>query len=68
MDEDRVELLRRLFVVMTELAEDACDIAVQGQGQFEKLEGYADAALSIRAKTEDLSILAQSAVALARPT
>ncbi|MDB5596847.1 MAG: hypothetical protein JWM36_3808 [Hyphomicrobiales bacterium] len=65
MDDDRVELLRRLFVAMAEIAEDATAAAFEGQGLHVTATPYAKAARQLQMAGRDLDVLAQAATLLA---
>jgi hypothetical protein len=65
MKDDRVELLRRLFVVMAEIAEDATTAAFEGQGLHATSRPYAKAARQLQTAGHDLDVLAQAATLLA---
>ncbi len=67
MDDDRRELLRRLFAAATELTETAHDAAIAGQSGEIGAEDYAEAARRLRAAAGDVAALADAAMALARP-
>ncbi len=67
MDDDRRELLRRLFAATTEMIEAAHDAAIAGQSGALAAEGYAEAARQLRAAAGDIAALADAATVLARP-
>ncbi len=67
MDDDRRELLRRLFAAATELTETAHDAATAGQSGALKADGYAEAAGRLRAAAGDIAALADAAMVLACP-
>lgn len=64
MDEDEiVELLRRLFAMMTILSEDAATLAAEGQG-LKVRSDVADLASGIGTLAVHLSVAADAALAL----
>ncbi len=65
MDEDKKELLRRLFVVATELVESAHDAAAKGQSGRLTANDYADAARALQAAARDIAALAEAAATIA---
>ena len=67
MDDERRELLRRLFAVLTELIEAAHEAAVAGQSGALTADGYAKAARRLRAAARDAAALADAAIIIARP-
>ena len=67
MDDDRRELLSRLFTAATELAETAHEAAVAGQSGMLTANGYATAARRLRAAASDAAALAEAAEIVARP-
>ena len=67
MDDDRRELLRRLFVAATELLETAHGAAVAGQSGEIAVEAYADLIERLRMAASDVAALADAAMVLARP-
>ncbi len=67
MDDDRRELLRRLFAAATEMIEAAHDAAITGQSGTLAAEGYTEAARRLRAAAGDIAVLADAATVLARP-
>ncbi len=67
MDDDRRELLRRLFAAVTELIETAHDAAVAGQSGEIAAENYTEASRRLRAAACDVVALADAATVLARP-
>jgi hypothetical protein len=66
MDEDRIELLRRLFVAAAEAAEAASAVAMDGQGLLKSSKSYAHAAARLQIAANELSVLAQAAAVLAQ--
>ncbi len=67
MDDDRRELLRRLFAAATELTETVHDAATAGQSGTLKADDYAEAAGRLRAAAGDVTTLADAAMVMARP-
>ena len=67
MDDDRRELLSRLFAAATELVETAHEAAVAGQSVALTADGYARAAHRLRAAAADAAALADAAIIIARP-
>ncbi len=65
MDDDHRELVRRLFVIATELIETAHDAAVAGQSGQIAAENYAEAASRLLATVRDVAVLAESAMIVA---
>jgi hypothetical protein len=66
MDEDRIELLRRLFVMAAEAAEAASAAAMDGQGLHKSPKSYAHAAARLQTAADELSVVAQAAAVLAQ--
>lgn len=58
MEEENRELLRRLFVLATEVLEAAQDEAVEGQSPWLEAAGYAACAETLAAAAEDLARVA----------
>ena len=65
MDDDKSELLRRLFVVATEFVESAHDTATKGQSARLTVQDYSDAAQKLRAAARDIAALAEAAAIIA---
>ncbi len=65
MDDDKSELLRRLFVVATEFVESAHDAATKGQSILLTAQDYADAARRLQATARDIAALAEAATIIA---
>jgi hypothetical protein len=66
MDEDRIELLRRLFVAAAEAAEAASAAAMDGQAQYKSLRRYRTVIERLESAAHELSVLAQAAAVLAQ--
>ncbi len=66
MDDDHRELVRRLFVIATELIETAHDAAVAGQPDQIAAENYAEAASRLLATVRDVAVLAEAAMIVAK--
>ena len=67
MDDDHRELLRRLFVVATEMVETAHDAAIAGQSGETAGRDYAAAARRLQAAARDIAALAEAAMIVANP-
>ncbi len=67
MDDDRRELLRRLFAAATELTETVHDAATAGQSGALKADDYAEAAGRLRTAAGNVAVLANAAMVMARP-
>ena len=65
MDDDKSELLRRLFVVATEFVESAHDAATKGQSGRQSTKDYADAACQLQAADRNIAALAEAAAIIA---
>jgi len=66
MNEDRRELIRGLFVVATELVEQAHEIATNGQSAAMTVDEYRICADKLYSITSDIEALANSVHALLR--
>ncbi len=65
MDDDHRELVRRLFVVATEMVETAHDAAIAGQSGEIAADDYAAAARRLQAAARDVAVLAEAAMIVA---
>ena len=65
MDDDKSELLRRLFVVATEFVDSAHDAAAKGQSARITANDYSDAARALQAVARDIAALAEAAAVIA---
>ena len=65
MDDDRRELLRRLFVAATELIETAHDAATTGQFGELAADEYADTARRLIEAADEVAALADAAMVIA---
>jgi hypothetical protein len=66
MDDDYRELLRRLFVMATEVLETAHDTATTGQSGALSPDDYAQAARRLRELGQSVVALAEAATVVAR--
>ena len=66
MDEDHRELIRGLFVVVTELSETAQEIAIDGQSAGFSFSEYQACAGKLCSISADIDALAIAAAALSR--
>ena len=66
MDDERRELLSRLFAATTELIETAHEAAVSGQSGLLTADGYALAGRRLQAAARDATALAEAAIIVAR--
>ncbi len=65
MDDDRRELVRRLFASATELIEIAHDAAVAGQSGEIAAGDYVEAARRLQATARDIAVIAEAAMIVA---
>ncbi len=65
MDEDRRELLRRLFVALAEMTETAHEVAIAGQSEALTARAYAEKARRLEAAARNLVTLAEAAAVIA---
>ncbi len=65
MDDDKSELVRRLFAVATEFVESAHDAAAKGQSARLTANDHADAARALQAVARDIAALAEAAAIIA---
>ena len=65
MDDDKSELVRRLFVVATEFVESAHYASTEGQSGRQSALEYADAARKLHAAARDIAALAEAATVIA---
>ena len=66
MDEDRRNLLSRLFAAATELIETAHEAAVEGQSGTLTAAGYTKTARRLKAAASNAAALAEAALIVAR--
>ncbi|MDB5652303.1 MAG: hypothetical protein JWL62_3823 [Hyphomicrobiales bacterium] len=66
MDEERVDLLRQLFVAITERVEAAHSYAMDGQALHATSDAYRTAADRMNDAAGDMTTLARAVVVLAR--
>ncbi len=67
MDEDRRDLVRRLFAAATALIETAHEAAVAGQSEALTAGDYAEAARRLQGAARDIAALAEAATVIADP-
>lgn len=67
MNDQRKELVSRLFVIATELLEDAHEIAIGGQSPKLNARGCVQAVDRLRETAADLTTLANAAILIAKP-
>ena len=67
MDADRLELIRRLFVVAAGFAEKAHDAAMAGQARSMSLTNRRASALQVHAAAVDLAAMATTLLAVVAP-
>ena len=68
MDENRRELVRRLFAAATEMTETAHEAAIAGQSEALTAGAYAGAARRLQAAARDIAALAEAAAVIAGPS
>ena len=68
MDENRRELVRRLFAAVTALIETAHEAAIAGQSEALTAGAYAGAARRLQAAARDIAALAEAAAVIAGPS
>ena len=67
MDEDRRELVRRMFAAVTALIETAHEAAIAGQSEALTARDYAEAAQRLQGAARDITALAEAATVIAGP-
>ena len=67
MDENRRELVRRLFAAVTALIETAHEAAIAGQSEALTAGDYAEAAHRLQGAARDIAALAEAATVIAGP-
>ncbi len=68
MDENRRELVRRMFAAVTALIETAHEAAIVGQSEAQAARAYAEAARQLEAAARDIAALAEAATVIAGPS
>ena len=68
MDENRRELVRRLFAAVTALIETAHEAAIAGQSEALTAGDYATAARRLQGAARDIAALAEAATVFAGPS
>jgi hypothetical protein len=68
MDEDRRELVRRLFAAVTALIETAHEAAIAGQSEAPTARAYAEAAQRLQGAARDIAALAEATTVIAGPS
>ena len=68
MDENRRELVRRMFAAATALIETAHEAAIAGQSEALTARAYAGAARRLQAAARDIAALAEAAAVIAGPS
>ena len=68
MDENRRELVRRLFAAVTALIETAHEAGIAGQSEALTAGAYAGAARRLQAAARDIAALAEAAAVIAGPS
>ncbi len=67
MDEDRRELVRRMFAAATALIETAHEAAIAGQSEALTARAYAEAAQRLQGAARDITAVAEAATVIAGP-
>ena len=68
MDENRRELVRRMFAAATALIETAHEAAIAGQSEALTARAYAEAAHRLQGAARDITALAEAAAVIAGPS
>ncbi len=68
MDENRRELVRRMFAAATALIETAHEAAIAGQSEALTAKAYAEAAQRLQGAARDIIALAEAATVIAGPS
>ena len=68
MDENRRELVRRMFAAATALIETAHEAAIAGQSEALTARAYAEAAQRLQGAARDITALAEAATVIADPS
>jgi hypothetical protein len=68
LDEDHLELVRRLFAAVTALIETAHEAAIAGQSELLTAGDYAEAARRPQGAARDIAALAEAAAVIAGPS
>ncbi len=68
MDENRRELVRRMFAAATALIETAHEAAIAGQSEALTARAYAEAAQRLQGAARDITALAEAATVIAGPS
>ena len=68
MDENRRELVRRMFAAATALIETAHEAAIAGQSEALTAGNYATAAQRLQGAARDIAALAEAAAVIAGPS
>ncbi len=68
MDEDRRELVRRMFAAVTALIETAHEAAIAGQSEALTARAYAEAAYRLQGAARDIAALAEAAAVIVGPS
>ena len=68
MDENRRELVRRMFAAATALIETAHEAAIAGQSEALTAGAYAEAAQRLQGAARDIIALAEAATVIAGPS
>ena len=68
MDENRRELVRRMFAAATALIETAHEAAIAGQSEALTARAYAEAAQRLQGAARDITALATAAAVIAGPS
>jgi len=68
MDENRRELVRRMFAAATALIETAHEAAIAGQSEAQTARAYAEAAHRLQGAARDIAALAEAAAVIAGPS
>ncbi len=66
-DDERIDLVRRLFALATAKAEDAAELAAQGQRRYDQLDARHFAlALRLQSLSEEILLIAEAISALSQ--
>ncbi len=68
MDENRRELVRRMFAAAAEMTETAHEVAIAGQSEALTARAYAEAAQRLQGAARDIIALAEAATVIAGPS
>ncbi len=67
MDDDRQELVRRLFTLATEVLEDAHEAAIEGQSPELRAQDYASCARRLQCAARKLTAIAETMIIVVSP-